>query len=129
MDDRAFSAANVLVGNHSETAALEVVAVPGAELKILLRVAAVVAVTGSTSGVKVNGKDEMLWTRLVVPENGLMVLGGRTEAGPAQGMRAYLAIRGGFPKVAQYLGSKSTSMGLGGYQVSLELRFMRLAKI
>ena len=31
-------------------------------------------------------------------------------------MRAYLAVQGGFPEIPTYLGSKATSMGLGGYQ-------------
>ena len=28
----------------------------------------------------------------------------------------YLAVKGGFPEIPKYLGSKSTSLGLGGYQ-------------
>ena len=31
-------------------------------------------------------------------------------------MRAYLAVQGGFPEIPKYLGSKATSMSLGGYQ-------------
>lgn len=48
------------------------------------------------------------------PWQGTLELSG---GGGATGFRAYLAVRGGFPEVPKYPGSKSTSMGLGCYQV------------
>ncbi|KAG1903472.1 carbamoyl-phosphate synthase L chain, ATP binding domain-containing protein [Suillus fuscotomentosus] len=90
MDSQAFSAANILAGNTPETEALEIV----------------------SATVKINGKEVPMWARLAVSENGILDI----AVLPGPGFRIYLAIRGGFPEVPQYLGSKSTSMGLGGYQ-------------
>ena len=55
-----------------------------------------------------------MWGRFHVPAKSKLSLGNVGKAG----FRAYLAIKGGFPEIPAYLGSKSTSMGLGGYQVS-----------
>lgn len=50
--------------------------------------------------------------RVGIPAGGKLVIGTAQGAG----MRTYLAIKGGLPDVPLYLGSKATSMGLGGYQ-------------
>ncbi|OBZ73034.1 putative urea carboxylase [Grifola frondosa] len=90
MDSLAFRAANILVGNDAGTEALEMTLMG---CKLYFHTAAVIAVTGAPVLVTV-------------------VVGTIKNAG----FRAYLAIRGGFPEIPLYLGSKSTSMGLGGYQ-------------
>jgi len=113
MDSQAFSAANILVGNTPETEGLEIITLPGAGCKLKFHCPAVVAVTGKSVTVKINGEQVSMWARLTISENGILDIDGR----PGPGFRVYLAIRGGFPEVPQYLGSKSTSMGLGGYQV------------
>ncbi|KAG2155228.1 allophanate hydrolase subunit 2-domain-containing protein [Suillus bovinus] len=112
MDSRAFSAANILTGNTPETEALEIVVLPGAGCKLKFHCFANVAITGRPATVKINGEQVSMWARLVVPENAILDIAG--PLGP--GFRVYLAVRGGFPEVPDYLGSKSTSMGLGGYQ-------------
>ncbi|EGN97307.1 hypothetical protein SERLA73DRAFT_169686 [Serpula lacrymans var. lacrymans S7.3] len=113
MDSQAFSTANLLVGNMPETEALEIVTLPGADFRLRFLVSAVVAVTGKSVPVKIDGKEVEMWTRLVVPADGRLVIGSNQTSA---GLRVYLAIRGGFPEVPEYLGSKSTSMGTGGYQ-------------
>ncbi|KAG2148952.1 allophanate hydrolase subunit 2-domain-containing protein [Suillus clintonianus] len=112
MDSQAFSAANILVGNTPETEALEIVTLPGAGCKLKFHSFATVAITGKPATVKINGENVSMWARLTISENTTLDIGGL----PGPGFRVYLAIRGGFPEVPQYLGSKSTSMGLGGYQ-------------
>lgn len=52
----------------------------------------------------------------VVAGEKLAIGGPRASEDDSGGLRAYLAIFGGLPGIPQYLGSKSTSMGTGGYQ-------------
>jgi urea carboxylase len=112
MDSQAFSAANILAGNTPETEALEIVTLPGAGCKLKFHSFAIVAITGKSATVKINGEQVSMWARLTVSKNAVLDIAGL----PSPGFRVYLAMRGGFPEVPQYLGSKSTSMGLGGYQ-------------
>ncbi|EJF56376.1 urea carboxylase [Dichomitus squalens LYAD-421 SS1] len=109
MDSLAFRIANILVGNDPGTEGLEATLTG---CRLLFHVAAVVAVTGASAKVTVDGNEIRTWKRVAVPA------GAKLAIGPIQGtgMRAYLAMRGGFPEIPKYLGSKSTSMGLGGYQ-------------
>ncbi|KAF8837172.1 hypothetical protein BDN67DRAFT_973345 [Paxillus ammoniavirescens] len=113
MDFQAFKAANIIAGNSPETEGLEIVTLPGAGCKFMFHVPCVVAITGKSVTVKVNRVEVPMWARLVIPGKGTLELNG---GGGATGFRVYLAVRGGFPEVPKYLGSKSTSMGLGGYQ-------------
>ena len=109
MDSFASRVANILVGNDPGTEGLELT-LTGCRLQF--HTPAVVAITGAPSTVTVDGREVPMWASVVVPTGGKLVVG--TAKGP--GMRAYLAVRGGFPEIPLYLGSKSTSMGLGGYQ-------------
>lgn len=115
MDVQAFKAANILAENHPETESLEIVTLPGVGCRFTFHVPCVVAVTGKAITVKINKERAPMWARLVIPTKGTLEIGGE----PSNGFRVYLAVRGGFPEVPQYLGSRSTSMGLGGYQASL----------
>ncbi|OAX34102.1 hypothetical protein K503DRAFT_699315 [Rhizopogon vinicolor AM-OR11-026] len=112
MDSQAFSAANIIAGNTPEMEALEIITLPGAGCKLKFYCPAIVAVTGKPVTVKINGEQVSMWAHLTIPENAILDIVGL----PGPGFRVYLAIRGGFPEVPRYLGSKSTSMGLGGYQ-------------
>ncbi|KAI1787216.1 allophanate hydrolase subunit 2-domain-containing protein, partial [Ganoderma leucocontextum] len=67
---------------------------------------------GASAKVTVHGKEVRMWERIIVPAGARILVGAVQHTG----MRAYLAVRGGFPEIPKYLGSKSTSMGLGGYQ-------------
>ncbi|PPR04572.1 hypothetical protein CVT24_012025 [Panaeolus cyanescens] len=115
MDDLAFSAANILVGNPKETEGLEIVVVPSVGCSFQFLVDTIIAVTGKELEVLCNGQRVLTWTRLLVRAGETLALNVPAGEG-GSGFRAYLAIRGGFPNIPSYLGSKSASMGLGGYQ-------------
>ena len=55
-----------------------------------------------------------MWSRLVVGKGQILKLG-RVAS---DGTRAYLAVKGGFPQIPKFLGSKSTApeLGIGGVQ-------------
>jgi urea carboxylase len=116
MDSLAFCAANILVGNSAGTEGLELVILPGSPSTFQFHVSAVVAVTGKNVAVEVDGNGMQMWSRIIVPPGGSLSLSSPPGIS-GSGWRSYLAIRGGFPSIPKYLGSKSTSMGLGGYQV------------
>ena len=120
MDSLAFRAANILSGNPQTTEGLEIVVVPGLDFEAKFHVAAVVAVTGKEASIYVDDDQVETWKPIVL--SGGSTLSIRATDGQVPGMRNYLSVRGGFPNVPQYLGSKSTSMGLGGYQVSVYLQ-------
>ena len=109
MDSLAFRIANILTGNDPETEGLELTLTG---CRLLFHTAAVVAVTGASAKVTVDGKEVGMWERIIVPAGAKVVVGTAQQTG----MRSYLAVRGGFPEIPRYLGSKSTSMGMGGYQ-------------
>ncbi|KAL1938008.1 hypothetical protein VTO73DRAFT_12019 [Trametes versicolor] len=109
MDSLAFRMANVLVGNEPGTEGLELTLTG---CRLVFHVPAVVAITGASVKVTVNGTEVPMWARIVVPAGGKLVVGNAMGTG----MRVYLAVKGGFPEISKYLGSKSTSLGLGGYQ-------------
>lgn len=112
MDSLAHRVANALVGNAPGIEGLEITLVG---CRLLFNTAAIIAVTGAPVKVTINGQPAAMWKRLSVPAGAKLNIG--TIEG--SGFRAYLAVKGGFPDIPEYLGSKSTSMGLGGYQVSL----------
>ncbi|KAK4689029.1 urea carboxylase, partial [Tremellales sp. Uapishka_1] len=110
MDPISFRLANVLVGNDEKVEGLEIT-LAGPEL--LFHVSAIVAVTGGVVEVTIDGEKVDMYSRLLVPAGKVLRLGSVTS-----GCRAYLAIKGGFPSVPNYLGSKSTTstLKLGGFQ-------------
>ncbi|RDB19014.1 putative urea carboxylase [Hypsizygus marmoreus] len=116
MDSLAFRAGNILVENPATTEGLEIIVVPGMGFEVIFFVPAVIAVTGKEVSVMVNGELVDMWSSVIVPDHGRLRLDVDATTGSNPGLRVYLCIRGGFPNVAHYLGSKSTSMGLGGYQ-------------
>ena len=115
MDTLALQIANHIVGNPEGTEGLEIT-LPEVGFRALFHVPAVVCITGADVRVTVNGEEVSMWSRVVVPRKSKLVIG-KKKGGEGSGLRTYLAVRGGFPEVAVYLWSKSTSMGLGGYQV------------
>lgn len=109
MDDVAHRVANLLVGNPPNLETLEVT-VQGPRL--LFHVPSVVAVTGAEAKVKVSGNEVSLWSAFEVPAGATLEVLSASKTGH----RLYIAVRGGFPEVALFLGSKSTSFTIGGYQ-------------
>ncbi|OGE50922.1 hypothetical protein PENARI_c015G08798 [Penicillium arizonense] len=104
--------ANILAGNPSNTEGLEIT-LKGPELRFLSH--ACISVCGAPMEMSLDGTDVPMWTRLYVKAGQTLSIGKLNGSG---GCRAYLAVRGGFPAVAPYFGSKSTSplLGIGGYQ-------------
>ncbi|KAK4998072.1 hypothetical protein LTR28_013773, partial [Elasticomyces elasticus] len=111
MDPVAFQIANFLVGNQRGIEGLEIT-LTGPELRFIGP--AVVALTGAPMEATLDGKDFPMWTRCYI-DAGQRLKIGKTTGG---GCRSYLAIYGGFPAMAEYFGSKSTSplVSIGGYQ-------------
>ncbi|KAJ6161525.1 hypothetical protein N7485_009755 [Penicillium canescens] len=112
MDPLAFQVANILAGNPSNTEGLEIT-LKGPELRFLAH--ACISVCGAPMDMSLDGTDVPMWTRLYVKAGQTLSIGKLNGSG---GCRAYLAVRGGFPAIAPYFGSKSTSplLGIGGYQ-------------
>ncbi|BGO94863.1 hypothetical protein NBRC10512_002530 [Rhodotorula toruloides] len=110
-DELAAKAVNLLVGNPEETEVFEAT-VSGPSLKF--STAAVVAVCGATAEIFLDDKPKPMWTRFVVPAGSTVEVGGCEGTGN----RVYIAVRGGFPEVPLFLGSKSTftAAKLGGIQ-------------
>lgn len=111
MDDLSARAANVLVGNDQGSELLEV-SLAGPEL--LFHEAAVVAVCGASQPVTINGASQAMWSRFIVKEGQTLKLGKVT----GNGLRTYIAVKGGFPEIPQFLGSKATApeLAFGGLQ-------------
>ncbi|WP_440713794.1 urea carboxylase [Gordonia sp. FQ] len=105
MDAVSFREANLAVGNHPDTPALEITM---AGPRLAFSHDAVVAVTGADVPVQVDGRPVPQWEPVTVPAGATLSIGlTRT------GLRAYLAVRGGLD-VPDYLGSCST-FTLGGF--------------
>ena len=98
-------AANLLVGNDEEAGVLEA-AYMGPQLRFT--VPAVVAVTGATMPLTVNGEARPQWESFDVAAGDLLEFGFLEE-----GARIYIAVAGGFD-VPAVLGSRST-YALGGF--------------
>ncbi|KAG9895676.1 3-methylcrotonyl-CoA carboxylase subunit alpha, partial [Aureobasidium melanogenum] len=111
MDSIAFSLANILAGNSTTTEALEIT-LSGPELHFVRP--AVVALTGAPMDAQLDGQPFSMWQRYHIKAGQKLKIGKTTGSG----CRAYLAVYGGFPTVAKYFGSKSTSpiVAIGGYQ-------------
>ncbi|KAK4869321.1 hypothetical protein LT330_006321 [Penicillium expansum] len=112
MDPLAFQVANILAGNPSGIEGLEIT-LKGPELRFLAP--ACISVCGAPMDMTLDGTDIPMWTRLYIKPGQILSIGKLNGPG---GSRAYLAVRGGFPAIAPYFGSKSTSplLGIGGYQ-------------
>jgi urea carboxylase len=106
MDDLAFRLANRLVGNPEGTPALEITL---SGPKLVCNTDCLIAITGAAMGATLEGVPLPMWQAVQVDA------GSRLDFGMVEGrgMRAYLAVRGGFD-VPQYLGSTATFM-LGGF--------------
>ncbi|KAK0443623.1 urea carboxylase [Armillaria borealis] len=109
-DMLAAKVANMLVGNKPETELLEATMI-GPTLKFHRETG--VAVTGAASPVTLDGAPVRMWTRLSIKAGSVLKIGISTH-----GLRAYIAVLGGLPGSASFMGSKSTLMlvGVGGYQ-------------
>ncbi|KAI1469151.1 AHS2-domain-containing protein [Daldinia caldariorum] len=103
--------ANLLVGNSQDVECLEVTA-RGPKLRFFSL--SVVAITGYPFSVEVDGNKREMWSTIVVNPGETLNIGSSVTPGG----RCYIAVRGGFPGVPEWLGSKSTTPNLvfGGIQ-------------
>lgn len=108
MDAYSFRAGNRIVGNHEHSPGIEIT-LSGPTIKF--HHDAVIAVTGGTAPVKIDGKDTSMFEPINIAKGSTIEIGKLTS-----GCRAYLSIRNGID-VVEYLGSRSTfALGnLGGY--------------
>lgn len=126
MDELAFRVGNILVGNHQGTEGIEMVLLPGMPpVRIKFFCSAVVAITGANVEVVTNSELRSSWSRIAISQDTtLSIKALKPESDKnAVGFRVYVCVHGGLPGIPVYLGSKSTSVGLGGYQVC-DLLFM-----
>ncbi len=107
MDEHAFLWANCLLGNPLDAAQIEINI---GKLGLLAHDDTCIAVTGADLGARINGEAVAPWQTYRIRR------GDRIEFGmPVAGLRAYLAVAGGF-EAARKLGSCATVVreGLGG---------------
>lgn len=104
MDTFASRVANRLVGNTDDSAVIEHTLL-GDTLKF--NTSATVAITGADAECRIDGKRQPLWQTLSVDAGATLTIGGM-----AWGVRAYLAIAGGWA-VSTILGSASTDLAAG----------------
>ena len=109
MDFYAAKAANILAGNSTKAAVLEMTAEGGT---YRFEEETLVAVTGAQAEITVNGIRHTTWSSFLVPPGGILHIGTMT-----QGQRMYLALQGGLDTPV-VMGSRSTylSAGLGGLE-------------
>ena len=109
MDRFAHSAANLLAGNDRNQATLECT-LSGPQL-VALR-SCLVSIAGADLGAQVNGRAAPMWTGIFLAAGDRLSFAGRRS-----GMRAYVAVSGGFDG-ERWLGSRSTYLlvNRGGIQ-------------
>jgi antagonist of KipI len=109
LDGFALRAGNLLVGNDENAAAVETTLM-GLRIKVLRDT--LVAVTGGDLQPRTGSGPLAMWRSHLVREGEVLAF-----AGPASGLRAYLAAAGGI-QVAPVLGSRSTNLasGFGGFE-------------
>jgi biotin-dependent carboxylase-like uncharacterized protein len=99
--------ANALVGNVSNTSVIEC-SVGGLQLQA--HCTSTICVTGATLALTINGNTKALWQSHSVQNGDIIELGM-----VSQGLRAYVAVSGGF-NISRHFGSSATVMreGIGG---------------
>ncbi|QHL85925.1 5-oxoprolinase/urea amidolyase family protein [Nibribacter ruber] len=109
MDAMALRMGNLLVGNHENSASLEMTLLGPT---ITFTQSHLISITGADLSPKINGEAIPLWRPVLVKAGAILTFGT-----PIQGTRSYLNIAGGL-KVEPVLGSASTYLkaGFGGWQ-------------
>lgn len=111
MDNLSAQISNILVGNDPGTELFEIT-ISGPEL--LFHEAAIVAICGAELPITLDGSTQSMWSRIIVGKGQTLKLGKIS----GNGIRTYLAVKGGFPRIPKFLGSNSTApeLGFGGLQ-------------
>ncbi len=120
MDKLALAVGNLLLGNCSNSASIEVTIFP---FRILFLHDSVVAVTGADCAAELDGASVLPWWATAVVAGQVLVL-----SRPARGCRAYLSVRGGID-VPVVLNSRSTDLKakFGGHDGRSLIKGDRLA--
>jgi len=120
MDLPALDAANALIGNAADAAAVEVAAFP---FRLRFHVDTAVAVTGASAGFDLSGRRLPPWWAVPVAAGDTLTL-----PPPTVGARAYVAVAGGIA-VADLMGARATELksGFGGHEGRGLMRGDRLA--
>ncbi|MDR0852310.1 MAG: biotin-dependent carboxyltransferase family protein [Clostridiales Family XIII bacterium] len=110
MDNLALQLGNLIVGNDTGAAGLEIA---GGYCEFEFTAAGVISITGADMSPTINGSNVPLWEAIAVKTGDKLKLDHIGEAG----FRAYLAVRGGID-VPVYLGSRSTCLfgSYGGFE-------------
>lgn len=110
MDERAHRLANALAGNDGDPATLEIT-LTGPTLRFESPVC--FALAGADLGATLNGQDIPVLRPLIARAGDILAFGAR----PAVGVRAYLAVHGGFA-LTPVMGSETTYLrsGFGGFE-------------
>lgn len=104
MDKYSLQIANILVGNARNTTCLEITWI-GPEMEACAPL--IIAITGADLEPKVNGKVKPMWTSFRMNKGDKLTFGEHQS-----GVRAYLAVAGGFQS-AQFFGSQATDLNSG----------------
>jgi antagonist of KipI len=109
MDEWAHRLANLLAGNAQDEATLEIVLMGPS---LVFENATQIAITGADLSPRLNGEPVVMHQRIDIAAGSQLEFGRRVN-----GLRAYLAVRGGFA-VDPVMGSRSTYVrgGFGGFQ-------------
>ncbi|WP_407333398.1 biotin-dependent carboxyltransferase family protein [Enterovibrio sp. 27052020O] len=99
MDEHAFYWANRLLGNPPNTNQLEITF---GQLQLKVNAATCIAITGADLSARINDKPVKSWCTFAVKKGDTLEFGT-----PKQGLRAYLAVKGGF-ECEEKLGSVAT---------------------
>lgn len=112
VDPLSMQIANIIVGNDKFTECLEI-NLAGPTIKF--HSPTIVALAGANFEFKVNGIDKPLFTELFIEAGDIVEIGSSKSKFAS---KCYLAVKGGFPDVAPYLGSKSCTptLSIGGHQ-------------
>lgn len=112
MDDLSLQLANIIINNDENTEGLEFT-MKGPVLKF--HSSTVIAFAGAAFDIVLNDKISLpMFTELFIPQGSIINVGEVTD----KSSKCYMAIKGGFPGVASYLGSRSCTpaLNLGGHQ-------------
>jgi antagonist of KipI len=122
LDPYAHAAANLLLGNAADSAAVEVVGI-GEGPSFYCEVGCLVAIAGADLGVAAGGRRVPLWHTLWLRSGETLCFSGRTNIEGTGGV-AYLAVAGGL-QLPRYLGSRSAYLGAAGALPGLAGRYLQ----
>ena len=113
MDTFSLRVGNLLVGNHTGEAGLEI----SVGLKVRALSPTIIAITGGDLASKINGADAPMWETIKLDKGDIL-----SFSSIRSGFRAYLAVAGGidvpvlFGSKSTYVSGRSGDLGFGGFK-------------